>query len=195
MTGPNTHPRLAFLERLRDRFDALGIDPAEADRFFWDELDPERRAAYLNDFRIRTNDRRFLEGVAPFVKARRGRALFRGEDVQKVARLSPADRRPQDDAFERGNDALRSVEAERFLEVLVPESEPSRGRCRCPWPNEHEDRHPSASYNSTAFFCHPCGEGGGIFELGAALTGRSLTGPDFLEVRRFLAERLLGAGV
>lgn len=184
-----TPPRLAFLERLRDRFDALGIDPGEADRFFWDELDPDRRAAYLNDFRIRTNDRRFLEGVAPFVKTRRGRALFSPS-------TPPAARRPQDDdAFERGNDALRSVEAERFLEVLVPESEPSRGRCRCPWPNEHEDRNPSASYNATAFFCHPCGEGGGIFELGAALTGRSLTGPDFLEVRRFLAERLLGAGV
>jgi len=181
-------PGLSTLRRFRDRLFAQGIDPADADSFFWDELDPERRAAILRDFRIRVNDARFLSGVSPFISARR-------KTPNRPVRLAPVNRAAQDDAdFERGNEALRSVEAAVYLEALVPESEPARGRCRCPWP-DHEDRTPSASYSGAVFFCHTCAQGGGVFELGSALTGRSLHGKDFLEVRRFLAERLLGAGV
>lgn len=177
-------PRLSTLERLRDRLAAHGIDPADADRFFWEELDADERAAILEDFRTRSNDRRYLAGVAPFIPARRKRA-----PAPTAPRRIVVDE--DSEAFERGNEALRSVDAEVFLEALVPDCEPARGRCRCPWPNDHFDRNPSASYNGTAFYCFTCGEGGGIFELGAALTGRTLRGPDFLEVRRFLAERIL----
>ncbi len=86
------------------------------------------------------------------------------------------------DAFERRLLALRAIEAELYLATLVPESSPARGICRCPLPNDHEDRHPSASYKGTAWYCYRCGIGGGLFTLAAAITGRTTTGPDFIEV-------------
>lgn len=92
------------------------------------------------------------------------------------------------DAFERSLLALREIRAELYLATLVPESNPTRGICRCPLPNDHEDRRPSASYKGTAWYCHRCGIGGGLFTLAAAITGRATTGPDFIEVVNWAAK-------
>lgn len=93
----------------------------------------------------------------------------------------------QGDTFERVLDELRGIPAEEYLEHLAPESEPARGRCRCPLPH-HEDRNPSASYKGTVWCCHGCGEGGDLLDLAAVITGLNLT-TDFPEVVRWTADQ------
>jgi hypothetical protein len=98
-------------------------------------------------------------------------------------------------AFERNTEItaaieyLRTIEAAEYLEPIAGVEPLPGGRVRCPLPG-HEDRHPSASYAGTCWFCHRCGAGSDLFGLVAAITGRSTTGPDFFEVARWAAERL-----
>lgn len=124
-----------------------------------------------------TDDRRYADGLVEF-KSRRPKPRPR-------PRLQPIEYRRDD------TDALTSIPAETYLEILAPESEPGRGRCRCPLP-DHEDRNPSASYRESVWYCHRCGAGGGIFQLGSALSGLADRGDEFPLLKTWVAERLLG---
>ncbi len=86
-------------------------------------------------------------------------------------------------------DNLRTIPAAEYLEPVAGVEPLPGGRVRCPLP-DHDDRNPSASYRDCFWFCHCCGTGGDLFALVAAITGRSTTGPDFLDVARWAAERL-----
>lgn len=141
--------------------------PEGVQRRFWERM------------RVQIADRRYVNGDGPFV-------CFRPK--QKPRKYSV---RLPDDGWQRGTEALASIPAETYLAVLVPESDPGRGKCRCPLP-DHEDRNPSASYKDSVWYCHRCAEGGGIFRLGSALTGLGDRGDQFADLRKWLAERLLG---
>lgn len=142
-------------------------------------------------------DRHFLNGHLPF-QSRKPKPVKRDQlyEASKVTTIVASFDPPRSERaardWERGTEALNSIPAETYLEILVPDSEPSRGKCRCPWPNDHEDNNPSATYNETVFNCFPCGKGGGIFQLGSALTGLADRGDQFIELRRWLIEQMLG---
>lgn len=152
---------------------------------FFDLPDVDRAAAWTR-LGIWSADRHFVRGDLPLLDLQPARPKpkpYRGRAGTETGR---------DVGWQRVTDGLSAIDAETYLEILVPESEPSRGICRCPLP-DHEDRHPSASYRDTGWYCHRCGTGGGVFQLGAALTGLDDRGPDFNDLRRWLAERLIGA--
>ena len=172
MIGPNFEqfqhplPGLSGADRLR-LFDAL---PESVQEAMWKDL------AWT------IADRRFLDGELPFQsrKPKRKRRPVR----------QPAT--PVADDWRRMTETLASIPAETYLPILDPDCEPSRGHVRCPLP-DHEDRHPSATYKDSVWYCHRCGEGGGIFQLGSELSGLGDHGDEFCELRRWVAERMLGA--
>lgn len=131
---------------------------------------------------IKAADRHFAEGRGPFIQRR----------TKPRRRSRRAFTTLPSDEWRRGTEALASIPAETYLAVLAPESDPSRGRCRCPLP-DHEDRNPSSSYRDTSWYCHVCGKGGGIFQLGSALSGLGDHGDQFGELRRWLTNQMLGA--
>lgn len=177
-----THPTFRDFDAMRADFPGLtGAD--------WRELAESLPGDTLRRMELRQleqiDDRRYAEGLVEF-KSRKPKR-----------RPRPARNVTTSQDWYRPTEILASIPAEQYLEILVPDSEPHRGKCRCPWPNGHEDRNPSATYGGpegTSFFCHVCAEGGGIFQLGAALSGLGDHGDEFFELRKWLAERMLGAG-
>lgn len=128
-----------------------------------------------------TDDRRYADGLVEF-KSRKPKQKRRSRPIRALS--------PSVEEWRRGTEALASISAETYLSVLSPESDPDRGRCRCPLP-DHEDRNPSATYKDSVWYCHVCATGGGIFTLGSALSGLGDRGDDFCDLRKWLAERLL----
>lgn len=147
------------------------------------------RAACWRRLAIRAADRHYSRGDLPLVKLRR-----RPKPVRKHRPARSAQTAARDADWQRGTDALAAIEAETYLTLLAPESEPARGRCHCPHP-AHDDNNPSASYRDNLWNCFSCGAGGDVFTLGSALSGLSTRGRDFNELRQWLADRLLGAGL
>ena len=134
---------------------------------------------------VKVADRHYANGTGPFIERRPKRQPRR---PRRAVSTLPSDE------WRRGTEALASIPAETYLTVLAPESDPHRGKCRCPLP-DHEDNNPSATYKDSVWYCHVCGTGGGIFTLGSALTGLGDRGDQFCELRKWLADQLLGAAV
>lgn len=123
---------------------------------------------------------------------------FAEDQVEFQARPKPRQRRKVSNTYRalssewrRGTEVLAGIPAEEYIPALTDSETLPGGRCHCPLP-DHEDRNPSATYKDTVWFCHRCGEGGGIFQLASAITGKGERGDDFCELRKWLAERLLG---
>lgn len=146
------------------------------------EVLPEAdQAACWQRLANRAADRHHVRDGAPLPKLGR----------RKAARPRPIPgHRSHHPTFTAADDPLKEIPAETYLEVLAPNSEPNRGRCRCPLP-DHEDRNPSASYKGRVWMCHRCGIGGDVYTLGSALSGLADRGDEFCELRRWLAERML----
>jgi DNA primase len=88
---------------------------------------------------------------------------------------------------------LLEVEPTAYVEALTAEQVPSSGVMRCPLP-DHEDRTPSfVVYGAErGWFCFGCHRGGTVYDLAAALWGLPTRGSGFVELRRQVAEALLG---
>ena len=89
-----------------------------------------------------------------------------------------------------GNDPLRAIPLPVVFEILTGRV-PRSGMVRCPLP-DHDDREPSCHVGDELFFCHGCGAGGSAIDLGAHLYGIESRGHGYFEIRRRLAEDLLG---
>jgi hypothetical protein len=135
---------------------------------------------------VRIADRRFLDGEVGFV-SRKPKPKPKRRPTRGPAFRSDTSA----DNWRRETEVLAQVPAETYLPVFSPDCEPHRGRIRCPLP-DHEDLHPSATYRDSVWFCHRCGEGGGIFRAASAITGLADRGDQFPELRRWVADRLLG---
>lgn len=149
----------------------------DADRCHTEAVSPDPEL--WNRIQVKALDRHFVRGDLPLL-------------ALKPSRRHPASKPRRNGGFALADDPLKAIEAEVYLEILVPATEPARGRCRCPLP-DHEDRNPSGSYRDVRWYCHRCARGGDIYTLGAELYGLSNHGRDFLELRQRLAERILGA--
>lgn len=157
-------------------------------RLLFDALPERTQDRMWHRLAVQIDDRRYADGLAAFTSLKPTR-----RPASPTVHATNRTRSVSDD-WRRGTEALASIPAETYLEVLTPESEPHRGKCRCPLP-DHEDNNPSATYRDSVWFCHVCGTGGGIFRLGSALSGHHDHGPEFTNLRKWLAERLLGAAV
>ena len=173
---------IGTLGRFQANVGRLSLSGADALRLY--EAVPEPiRASWDRRQLAQIDDSRYVAGQVG-VKSYRKRKPRRPAPVRAS--------RPTPDDWRDGVEVLASIEAEDYLEILVPESEPNRGRCHCPLP-DHEDNNPSATYNGSVWYCHSCSTGGGIFTLAAAITGLRDRGDDFGELRKWVAERMLGA--
>ena len=81
---------------------------------------------------VKVADRHYANGTGPFIERRPKRQPRRPRRTTSTL--------PSDD-WRRGTEALASIPAETYLAVLAPESDPYRGKCRCPLP---EPRMPAA---------------------------------------------------
>jgi hypothetical protein len=86
-------------------------------------------------------------------------------------------------------DRLVEIDAAVYLEAFGSEIL-SGGRARCPH-RDHEDRNPSVSYRGGEWFCFTCAEGGGIYQAASAASGIDTRGQEFIELRRWIADRLI----
>lgn len=131
--------------------------------------------------KARIADRRYVEGQVGLVsyKQRRPKRPSQGRAI------TAADPR-------RPTEVLAGIPAEVYIPALTDSEVFPGGGCNCPLP-DHDDLNPSASVKDAVWYCHRCGEGGGIFQLGSALSGLRDRGDQFFELRKWLAERLLGA--
>ena len=133
---------------------------------------------------VRIADRRFLDGEVGFQSRKpRSNSSARAPALRRSRMVPDDDQRTQ---------ALASINAQVYIPALTDSEPLSGGRVRCPLP-DHEDLHPSATYRGAVWYCHRCGEGGGVFQLGSALSGLSDRGDEFPRLRTWVAQRLLGA--
>ena len=90
-------------------------------------------------------------------------------------------------------DVLLEVEPAAYVESLTGAEVPRSGVIRCPLP-DHEDRTPSFHVYGAerGWFCFGCHRGGTVYDLAAALWGLPTRGSGFVELRRQVAEALLG---
>jgi hypothetical protein len=94
----------------------------------------------------------------------------------------------------RGDDVLDTISPTDYVEALTGEAVPSNGGAiRCVFPH-HEDRTPSFYVYrdpGPGWYCHGCHRGGSAIDLAAELTGIEPRGEGYLELRRYIAEKLL----
>jgi len=90
---------------------------------------------------------------------------------------------------DRHNDPLRALPLAVAFEVLTGELVPRSRMVLCP---VHEERTPSCKVDDDLWYCHGCGAGGSLYDLGAHLYGISPRGAAFFELRSRLATELLG---
>ena len=182
---------ISTIERFQSNLDRIGLDSAGLD--LWHAL-PEQERRRMEQRRLeQLDDRRYAVGLVGF-KSRKPKRKHSGSETVVATSTNATDLSHLSDEWRSGTEALASLPAECYLAILAPESDPRRGRCRCPLP-DHEDNNPSATYRDSVWYCHVCATGGGIFAIGAAISGLSDHGSDFVELRRWLAERMLGAAV
>jgi len=159
----------------------FGISPADTNLLL-DSLPEHVLGSMYAAERILVNDRHFADGSREFVSAKK-----KWTRAKKIPNGSVT---PQD--WRRGTEVLAAIPAETYIPILTGSEPLPGGRVSCPLP-DHEDRNPSATYKDAVWFCHRCGEGGGIFTLAAAITGRRDHGDEFCELRKWVAEQMLGA--
>lgn len=145
----------------------------------WNALPEAERVRRESRVAIQLDDRRYAAGHLEF-KSRRPRTRRRAVRSAPIA----VDRCQADDP-------LKALTFEQYAPILAPDCEPSRGKCHCPAPG-HDDSHPSCSYKDNLWHCFSCLESGDIYSLGSLISGLD-TRRDFPELRRWLADRLLGA--
>jgi len=160
-----------------------GLSGADRLRLFY-ALSESVRREMERDRVVKIADRRFLDGQVG----------FQSRKPKPKRRPLRQPTTPAAEDWRRVTETIAAIPAETYLPMLDPDCEPDRGRVRCPLP-DHEDRHPSASYKDSVWYCHRCGEGGGIFTAAAAITGLGERGDEFCELRKWLAERMLGVPV
>lgn len=172
-------------DRRNHRFDhfrkvcrGLGLSPQDTARVCF--ADPSIEADLWADLQQRIHDRRFAAGIGPFVSARPKPAPV---PRRKVTPL------PGSQGIEPAIDYIRTIEAIDYLEPIAGVEPLPRGRVQCPWP-DHEDRHPSATFTGTVFYCHACSRGGDLIALAEAVSGIPAQGRDFIELSRWIASCL-----
>ena len=89
-------------------------------------------------------------------------------------------------------DPIRAVPLPVAFEVLAGEGVPRSGMVRCP-SADHEDKTPSCHVEDEVFFCHGCGRGGSLIDLGALLWNLEPRGAGYHEIRRRLEAELVPA--
>lgn len=125
------------------------------------------------------------------------RRYFEGDlDFEAIAPPKPRRRRLR--AMPGGNgarlperDILAEIETREYVEALTGEEVPRHGTIPCPLPG-HDERTPSFKvYPGTrGFFCFGCQRGGDIYTLAAELSGIPNRGPAFIELRKWIADRI-----
>jgi len=157
----------------------LKLSGPDQERVFYALPEPVRRD--FSDQVIRQReDERFADGYVGFKSHRKPKA----KTAYKPRPLTAQDWRP-------GTEAIAGVPAETWLPIIAGVEPLPGGRVRCPLP-DHEDNNPSATYRDTVWFCHRCGVGGGIFTAASAISGLGDRGDQFFDLRKWVAERLLG---
>lgn len=103
----------------------------------------------------------------------------------------PAQRRPANSPRIARDDVLLTVDLADAVEELTGVAGGRGGMINCPLPG-HDDKTPSFHITGRLFYCHGCGRGGTIYDLGAELWGHPapLRGDDFKAVRYRLLEEL-----
>ena len=129
---------------------------------------------------IQIADRRYVNGQVGLVRYKRRRPKRPAQKRTVTA-----------DDWRKPTEILAGIPAEVYIPALTDSEVFPGGRCNCPLP-DHDDFNPSATFKDSVWYCHRCGEGGGIFQLGSALSGLGDRGDQFFELRKWLAERILG---
>lgn len=182
--GPFTFPRIRALEV------RLGSDPGElfavlSDRRqaeCWDDL-AGRCARWRERQRTLDPSDTTLAAWAPVPDV---------EESPSSARVRPPRHLRAVPTDGPAEDVLLTIDPPTYFEALTGEEVPPNGMVRCPL---HEDRTPSCKVYPDAargWHCFGCQRGGTIIDLGAGLYGIAPRGAGFLELRRRLADALLG---
>ena len=166
-----------------DRLDTLQETPAVADGFY--KSLAQECAAHLEQQRLADPDE-----VAWYRRPRVGRRWHK----QWRPRLRPITGGAKQGAIrDRDTDVLRTIDPPVYVELLTGAAVPPSGTILCPLPG-HDERTPSfKAYDSPdrGWYCFGCNRGGSIIDLGTELWGLDAR-RDFPELRRRIAERLLG---
>jgi len=165
-----------LFETVRRAERILGTTPGA----LFDELSAEAHQETWADLRDR-QDRlnRFLaygDGAAECARRRL-------EPDSITSASSSAGRTPH-----RHHDPLLAVPLPAAFEVLLGQQVPRSRMVLCP---VHEERTPSCKVDADLWYCHGCGAGGSLYDLGAHLYALSPRGESFFELRRLLARQLL----
>lgn len=147
-------------------------------------LPEEDQEVMWGRLRQKIEDRRYADDLIEFPRRRPTRRPVRS--VPRAAGTQP----------QTTDDPLRSVLPPDYFEALAGVEIPSRGGVvHCCLPG-HDDRTPSLKvwpHPDKGFHCFGCGRGGTIYDLGRELSGLPDRGPGFIELRDWIAERVLGA--
>jgi hypothetical protein len=87
-------------------------------------------------------------------------------------------------------DPLKRVPPSEYVEAFTGQLVAASRKLCCPL---HEESTPSFHVYDDHWHCFGCHATGGVYELASRLTGLSTRGPEFLELRRWAAARLLDA--
>jgi hypothetical protein len=175
-----TAPFLTF-ERLHDA--TRGLSGPERLRFF-DNLTDARQADCWGKLHEQLLGERILDALL-------------------VGPLAPKQSRQRRSSTNRGfprfprdlrDDVLDTIPPSEYVEALTGESVPHSGVIRCPLPG-HDDRTPSFQVYrdpGRGWYCFGCHRGGSAIDLASYLTGIEPRGDGYQEIRRIIAENLLG---
>jgi hypothetical protein len=97
--------------------------------------------------------------------------------------------RPGTVALSSGDDPLKAIPPDVYVEALTGEEVPRNGYLRCPLP-DHEDNTPSFQVLDSHWRCFGCNRGGGIIDLAAVLYGVEPRGRGYHEIRVRLGDDL-----
>jgi hypothetical protein len=124
------------------------------------------------------HNRYLLEGPGSS-KPRASAGSPRSDSSGEVRRLRP----PTDDP-------VKAIPLAVAFEVLAGETVPRSGMVRCPSAG-HEDQTPSCHVSADVFYCHGCGRGGSIVDLGGLLWEIEPRGSGYVEICRRLEAELV----
>jgi hypothetical protein len=147
----------------------------------------QHEAEYLADWDVIRGGR---PPKIPFLKPRR-----RLEVVKRSRSRSPLPTYAEEVSRDAGDDVLYEISPHDYWVALTGEPVEANGRARCPVAG-HEDVHPSVVVYQDpgrGWWCPVCDLGGSAIDLAAVITGIKPRGGGYIELRRWIAERLLNA--